>query len=84
MLRQARSSRQVTGRRELHDLGSRACSALSDRPTWRTVMNRMFGDYADALGRQQGRDRTVATNKLLSKDLHLAAQHRPPNGWTLR
>ncbi|MFD9114921.1 beta/gamma crystallin-related protein [Streptomyces bottropensis] len=73
MLRQARSSRQVTGRRELHDLGSRACSALPDRPTWRTVMNRTPGDYAEALDTYLVRkttdvaEQTPAANMLPSK-----------------
>lgn len=47
--RQARSSGRLTGRRELHDLGSRAsCAALP--PSWQIATNRTPRDYAEALG----------------------------------
>ena len=65
MLRQARSSRQVTGRRELHDLGSRSCSALPRRPTWQTVMNLMPSDYAEALKVRAAETVAVFTERVL-------------------
>jgi hypothetical protein len=49
MRRPARPSRQVTGRRDLHDLGSRACPASRTESTWQTITNRAPDNYAEAL-----------------------------------
>lgn len=50
MRRQARSSSRITGRRELHDLGNRACSRLAtSSPGRQNDMNRTSRDYAEVL-----------------------------------
>lgn len=50
MRRQARASSRITGRRDLHDLGNRACSRLATASTDRqNDTNQTSHDYAEAL-----------------------------------